>query len=326
LSEGGRPDAASRTWDLLVLGDVNPDILIIDPDPHPVFGQVERIVQAIRMTVGGSSAIMACGAARLGLRVLQAGVVGDDVLGRAILDALASRGVDTSACVVDPALPTGATVVLGNASDRAILTAIGTIDRLRAEDIPAPLLRAVRHVHAGSTAIQPRLRPGLGALFAEARAAGTSTSFDANWDPDERWEGIDPLLANVDIYFPNGEEARRIGGHDDPVEAARAIAHRADAAGRDPALPPLTVAVKLGREGGLAVRGEEALRVPAPPSTVVDTTGAGDAFDAGFVAARLAGRPLGEALALAVACGSLSTRAIGGVDGQPTLEEAESLL
>jgi sugar/nucleoside kinase (ribokinase family) len=327
LSPGVPPaEAGARTWDVLVLGDVNPDILVIDPDPHPVFGQVERIVQAIRMTVGGSSAITACALARLGLRVLQAGVVGDDALGRAMLDALRERGVDTSACVVDAALPTGVTVILGHAADRAILTATGTIDRLRAEDVPAALLRAVRHVHAGSTGIQPRLRAGLPVLFEEARASGASTSFDANWDPDERWEGIDRLLATVDIYFPNAEEARRIGGDDDPLAAARGIVRRADAAGRDPELPPLTVALKLGAEGGLVVRGEAALRVPVPDTRVIDTTGAGDAFDAGFIAGTLGARPLAEVLALAVACGSLSTRAIGGVDGQATLAEAEALL
>jgi sugar/nucleoside kinase (ribokinase family) len=82
------------------------------------------------------------------------------------------------------------------------------------------------------------------------------------------------------------------------------------------------VAVKFGQGGGLAVSGSEIVRSEAVAADVVDTTGAGDSFDAGFMAGRLAGWPLERCLALAVACGSLSTRAAGGTAAQPTMEEA----
>ena len=101
---------------------------------------------------------------------------------------------------------------------------------------------------------------------------------------------------------------------------------RAEAAGREADAGPLTVVVKMGADGALAVRGDEALRLPADKVQVVDSTGAGDGFNAGFLFGFLDGRTLQESLALAVACGTLSTRAIGGVDGQATLEEAEALL
>jgi len=184
----GRP--RSRDTDVYVIGDVNPDILVIDDDAVPEFGQVEKLVGTIRLTVGGSSAITACGLARLGLRVAHGGIVGDDILGHAIVEALRERGVDTSTISVDPAIPTGATVILGKGDHRALLTATGTIDRLRAEDMPRDVLPHIRHVHAGSTAIQPQLRRGLPQLFREARAAGVTSSFDANWDPGRRWEGM----------------------------------------------------------------------------------------------------------------------------------------
>ena len=319
-------ELSTRDADLYVIGDVNPDILVIDADVVPEFGQVEKYVGTIRLTIGGSSAITACGVARLGLRVAHGGVVGDDILGHAILEALRDRGVDTSTVSIDRAIPTGATVHLGTGENRAMLTATGTINRLRAEDVPRETLPLIRHIHAGSTAIQPQLRPGLPALFREARAAGATSSFDTNWDPDRRWEGIDPMLAGTDLFLPNEREAALISGIMDPLEAARALVVRADEAGRDPAAAPLTVAVKLGADGALAVRGEEALRLPAEPAQVVDSTGAGDAFNAGFLYGFLEGRPLDETLALAVACGTLSTRAIGGVDGQATLEEAEAQL
>jgi sugar/nucleoside kinase (ribokinase family) len=287
---------------------------------------VEKLVGTIRLTVGGSSAITACGLARLGLRVAHGGVVGDDLLGHAILEALRDRGVDTSMVSIEPAIPTGATVVLGRGDHRALLTATGTIDRLRAEDVPRDVLARTRHVHAGSTAIQPRLRAGLPALFREARAAGVSTSFDTNWDPERRWTGIDDLLASADVFFPNEREATLITGVADPLAAAHELVNRSMAAGRDEAAGPLGVVVKLGAAGALVVRGDEALRLPADRAQVVDSTGAGDSFDAGYICGLLAGRPLAETLALAVACGTLSTRAIGGVDGQATLDEAEAQL
>jgi sugar/nucleoside kinase (ribokinase family) len=315
-----------RETDVYVIGDVNPDILVIGDDVVPEFGQVEKYVSAIRLTVGGSSAITACGLARLGLRVAHGGVVGDDLLGRLVVEALGEHGVDTSTITVEPAIPTGATVHLGKGDQRAMLTATGTIDRLRAEDVPREVLPHVRHIHAGSTAIQPRLRPGLPDLYRQARAAGVTTSFDTNWDPDQRWEGIDALLATADVFLPNQQEAVLISGLPDPLDAARALADRAAAAGRDATAGPLTVAVKLGAEGALALRGREALRVPADRVQVIDATGAGDAFDAGFLYGFLDGRPLAEMLALGVACGSLSTRAIGGVDGLATLAEATARL
>ena len=94
---------------------------------HFTLGQAETLVDAISLTVGSSSAITACGAARLGLRVGFAGVVGDDDLGRFMLAALADRGIDVDACLVDPSRTTGASVILGRGGDRAILTAVGAI-------------------------------------------------------------------------------------------------------------------------------------------------------------------------------------------------------
>lgn len=182
-TEPARQASEAHEADLFVIGDVNPLILIVDGDVVPEFGQVEKIVGTVRLTIGGSSAITACGAARLGLKVAHGGVVGDDLLGRAVVDALRDHG-----------------------EDRALLTALGTIDRLRAEDVPREALPHDRHLHAGSTAIQPRLRAGLSELFAEARAVGVSTSFDANWDPARRWDDIEGMLAEADVFFADERE------------------------------------------------------------------------------------------------------------------------
>jgi sugar/nucleoside kinase (ribokinase family) len=324
------PDAADpeRDLDLVVVGEINPDVVVTDPDPVPAFGQAERMVESIRLVPGSSSVIAAMGAAHLGLRVAMVGVVGDDALGRFMLDALAGRGIDVSACRVAAGRPTGASVILGNERDRAILTALGTIADVRASDVPAGLLARARHVHVGSYFLQPGLAADVPALFRAAHAAGATTSLDPNWDPSGRWDsGFAAAAAGADILLPNAAEACRLTGLDDVEAAARALAGGGGPFPGTRIPGTRIVAVKDGARGGLALGpAGSVVRATALPVTPVDTTGAGDSFDAGFLAAFLAGRSIAAGLALAVACGSLSTRSPGGTDGQPTLEEAEAAL
>jgi sugar/nucleoside kinase (ribokinase family) len=312
---------ANRDIDILVVGEINPDIVISDPDPVPVFGEVERVVGSIRMTVGSSSAIFACGAAWLDLRVAFCGVVGDDVFGRFMLDAMARRGIDVSACTVDPAVPTGATVILTSGTDRAILTAMGAIGALDIDAVPQSLVARAGHLHSACFYLQERSRDRLPAFFAAARERGQTTSFDTNWDPAEQWDGgVADMLRAADIFFPNAAEARRIAHVDDVEGAARALAAMGSI-GRADGGP--IVAVKLGAEGALACRADGPIvRVPAMPIEPTDTTGAGDSFNGGFLRAWLDGGDLRESLELGAVCGALSTRRSGGVDGQATLAEA----
>jgi sugar/nucleoside kinase (ribokinase family) len=311
--------------DILVVGEINPDIVISDPDPVPVFGEIERIVRSIRMTVGSSSAIFACGAARLDLRVAFCGVVGRDAFGRFMVEEMAGRGIDVSACSVDPDLPTGATVILSSGTDRAMLTGMGAIGALDVDAIPTSLIGRTRHLHSGAFYLQERSRDRLPASFAAARERGVTTSFDTNWDPSDRWDGdVAAMLRASDVFFPNAAEARRIAGIDDVDDAARALA-KLGTVGRTDGGP--IVAVKLAASGALACRAEGPIvRVPAMPMEPTDTTGAGDSFNAGFLRAWFDGGDLRESLELGAVCGALSTRAAGGVDGQATLAEAREAL
>jgi sugar/nucleoside kinase (ribokinase family) len=310
-------DGAGRDIDILVVGEINPDIVVSDPDPVPRFGEVERIVDAIRMTIGSSSAIFACGAARLGLRVAFVGVVGADPFGRFMLEALAARDVDVAACLVDPTRPTGATVILTSGRERAMLTGMGTIGALDVDAVPETLLSRTRHVHAGGFYLQETSRAGLPGFFATARSRGITTSFDTNWDPSGQWDGgVADMLRAADVFFPNEAEATRIARIDDPETAGRALA-ATGAEGRADGGP--IVVVKRGAAGAIACRaGAPIVRTPAMPVEPIDTTGAGDTFNAGFLRAWLAGASLTESLELAAACGALSTLGLGGVDAQPT--------
>ncbi|WP_344881025.1 carbohydrate kinase family protein [Nonomuraea antimicrobica] len=322
------------TFDLLVVGDANPDVIVTGAPRHPEFGQREQLVPAAGLVLGGSGAITAYGAARLGLRTAFVGRVGDDPAGAFVLDALRSGGVDVSACVVGPDVPTAMTVVLVDGDDRAILTAPGCLDRLAADDVPPALIERAAHVHVSSYFLQPVLAAGLTGLFGLARAAGASTSLDTNDDPAGRWAGLAEVLPLTDVLLPNEAEALSIARTlTAAATPAQGRATRPQAGSRDGGLERAVrelaargtlPVVKRGERGALAFADGALVETPARPATVVDAVGAGDSFNAGLLAALLRGLPLRRSMAVAVACGTLSTRAAGGTAAQPTWEEATS--
>jgi sugar/nucleoside kinase (ribokinase family) len=260
--------------------------------------------------LGGSAAIVACGLARLGVRTALAATVGDDAYGRFVREALDARGVDTRWIRTDPAVATGISVVL-SAGDRAILTYPGTIATTGPEVIDEDLVTSVRHLHSASFFLLPRLAPYLPGVLARAHQAGATTSLDTNWDPAQEWAGVGVLLDHTDVLFPNAAELVALTGRSDHDEAARLVLDRG-----------CQVALKDGAAGGVLWQAPDLVtRVPAPEVDPVDTTGAGDSFDAGFISGLVAGLSREECLVRAVTCGSLSTRAVGGTAGQPTLDE-----
>lgn len=315
------PRAAADPIDLLVAGDAVPDVIVGDVAYEIAFGQAETLVDRGTLTIGGSSAIMACGAARLGLRVAFVGALGDDAAGRFMLDELTACGVDVSGCVVLAGQPTGLTVHLvraGAQRDRAMLTSLGCVGELTPDMVRGALARPARHLHVGSFYLLPQLAAGLAGLFAEVHRAGGTTSLDPQGDWQGRWQGgLREALRESDLYLPNRDEA---------VAVAASLGEGGDASDEAllvtlAALGPLPV-VKCGAQGAASLDRTAVVRAGALPGTPVDTVGAGDSFDAGLVYGHLQGWPVARSLALATACGSLSTRASGGIAAQPTLDEA----
>ncbi len=311
MSSGNAP---SRAFDLLVAGEINPD-LILTGDVEPVFGQVEKCVDSAHLTIGSSSVIFACGAARLGLRVAFAGKCGDDLFGRFMLESMQACGIDIRAVKVVPGEKTGLSVILNRGSDRAILTFPGLIASLTAREVTDDLLQQARHLHIASYFLQTALQSGLPDLFRRARRLGLTTSLDPNYDPGQSWQGIRELLPWTDVFLPNQTEACSLAGVDDPEEAARVLGSQVS-----------TVAMKWGARGAVGVQNGHMAQVPALSVEVVDTVGAGDSFDAGFLYGVLHGWTLEACLRMGVVCGSLSTRAAGGTAAQPTLAEALDVL
>lgn len=301
-------------YDILVAGEINPD-LILSGNVTPEFGQVEKLVENAALTIGSSSAIFACGAARLGLRVAFIGVCGDDVFGRFMLDEMTKRGVDVSHVIVRAEGQTGLSVILNQGSDRAILTHPGLIAELQASNLSDALLRQSKHLHVASYFLQTKLQPDLPNLFRRARLFGLTTSLDTNYDPSETWSGFDELLSLTNVFLPNEKEAASLSGEANVELAAGRLGSRVEA-----------LAIKLGKDGALGISKGQRVRVNSIPVTVVDTVGAGDSFDAGFLYGYLNGWNMEKNLRLACVCGALSTQRAGGTDGQPTLEQALSLV
>ena len=310
--------APARVPTVLVVGDVNPDV-ILDGDVVPHFGQVEQVLSGAAQVIGGSAAIAANGLARLGIRTAVNGIVGDDERGRFMVAELRAAGVDVDQIAVDCDHPTGLSVILNAVDDRAILTLPGTIPLLGARDV----LGAVDalhpdHVHFASFFLLPGLARDLSTVLDALRERGITASLDTNWDPFGAWDGLADVIPRLDYLFPNLEELRAIAARllapfeRDDIEAATAVA----------SLGP-TVVVKAGSAGGWSVtpRGELA-KAAGLPVVVADTAGAGDSFDAGYLAAVASG-VVDESVRVrwAAVAGSLSARGVGGTGSQPTAEE-----
>lgn len=304
--------------DVLVVGDANPDLLLTG-DTVPRFGQAEQLLDSAELLLGGSAAIVACGLARLGVRTALAAVVGADQFGAVVLDRLRDGGVDVSAVEIDADRPTGLSVVLSEPGDRAILTLPGTIPVLTAEAVRAAIARLrPRHVHFASYFLLPGLAAELPALLDEVAASGASISLDTNWDPAEHWAGLREVLPRVDVFLPNEEEALAIAG----ALGGSSYTDRDEAAAALSALG-CRVVVKAGADGGVAFEGGQAAgSAPGLVLDVVDTTGAGDSFDAGYLAALLGGvEQEADRLRWVAVAGSLSVRGTGGTGAQATRDE-----
>jgi sugar/nucleoside kinase (ribokinase family) len=173
---------------------------------------------------------------------------------------------------------------------------------LRAGDVPSAYLARARHLHVGCYFFQRKLQPGTPALFRRARALGLTTSLDCNWDPTEKWDsGIRKVLKETDVFFPNEDEAVRLAGGGDVPSAAAELARLAR-----------IVVVKMGAKGALVHGPAGAFEVPAVKVKVVESTGAGDSFDAGFLTRFVHGASLEECAAAGAKAGARAVTRVGG--------------
>lgn len=303
MSAGGRR--------IVVVGDVMTDVVaVLDQELRPDTDTPGRV----RTQGGGSAANTAHWLGAGAAAVTYVGCVGDDELGRAACAALAAAGVELEV-TVDPTVPTGTCVVIvAPDGGRTMVPDPGANTSLRREHLPDRLLRAGDHLHlSGYTLLRPQTRAAALGLLADARRAGMSTSVDvASAGPisDVGADEVRRWLRGVDLVLANDDEASALtpAGSEGPAAQAAALARELGA----------TVVVKRGADGAVAATPDgTTVHRPAAPVTVVDSTGAGDAFAAGLLAGGdLAGDPdrLGRALEAAAA---VAARAVAQVGARP---------
>lgn len=300
---------------ILIAGELNPDLILRDYHKFPTLGE-EVLVSGCLLTLGSSSAICAVGMARLGDEVAFAANVGRDAYGDFCSAALERDGVDVSLVNHRADLETGITVSITSSKDRALVTYPGSIASLSPADLPADVFAGRNHFHISSYFLQEGLRPHVRRLFADARRAGLTTSLDTGYDPSETWSAdVRETLQEVDVFLPNESELRAISGRQDVANGLRTLDNG-----------HTLIVAKLGMRGCAALRDGKLLEIPTFPVNAVDSTGAGDSFNSGFLHAWLCGMPLEVCLRTGAACGALSTRALGGTTSQPSWPEVQALL
>lgn len=300
------PTSSSRPFDIALVGETNLDLILYGlPEHMPV--EREILGTDFQTTLGGSSAILAHNLAILGTRTAFLTEVGDDPFGTIAHDYLQQSGVDLSRLRRKPGATTGVTVLLPHGRRRHILTYPGVMAELTVDDLDLTYLTSARHFHLSSLFLQTGLHRGLPQLFDTLRAAGLTLSLDTNDDPSGLWRGVlDTLLDKIDILLPNEDELLRIADADTLEHALDKLAPRI----------PLIV-VKCGSRGAVIQRQTQhgPQRDVIPPLTVqpVDTIGAGDSFNAGFLHAWLNGNDPLRSAAFGNITGALSTLRPGGV-------------
>lgn len=296
-----------KRFDVLAVGELNPDLILAGITAEKPRLGVEQEFQRHHLTLGSSTAISCLLMQRLGLATAMSACVGNDDYGRFCRSALDEAGVDTGMITVVAGVATGLTVCLPYPNDRLLLTAKGTMAMNPALRITPEILRTARHLHVGSFFLQTSLRPALADLFGMARRLGLSTSLDTGWDPDEHWLGDDlrGALAQTSYFFPNELEFQRLTGTSDPFAGSATLR----------GFGVETVVLKRGVRGAVAFGSEGRAEHSGYIAEPIDATGAGDAFNAGYLTAMLRGKPIGERLAFGNACGAMTVSAIGGTGG-----------
>jgi len=293
---------SSRKFDFSVVGELNLDLVLYGLPPELELDR-EHIASDMRLTLGSSSAIFAHNLALLGNRVAFHSAIGADALGELCLTRLAESGTDVSAVRKFPDKQTGLTVILPRPVKRYILTFPGVMADMRFEDLDLDLVFSAQHLHISSLFLQRALRPRVAELFRLAKKAGLTTSLDTNDDPDGRWDLDNDIFRHLDVLLPNESEACRLAKGATPEASLETLAKQV----------PL-VAMKRGERGAVAKRGEVEVVSSPFPTEAVDSIGAGDSFDAGFLHQYIRGASLEVCLRFGNLTGALSTTRQGGTE------------
>ncbi len=298
----------TKPYSVVCLGNVLVDILVKPVEQLPALGGLLP-VDHIEMAMGGCASNTAVALSRLGVSTSLWGKLGQDFFSDFALKELKKAGVETSGVILDKVAETSATVVLVNRNaQRSFLHAMAANDLIRQKDLKLSKLSRYQHLHVGGYFLFPELdgKP-MADILKRAQKQGLITSLDTAWDLKGRWmKALKPCLPYLDYFMPSEREVKMLLGYTDPVKAAKAFIQ----------LGAKAVVVKLGEKGSCLLNREGLeLRVPAYRAKVVDTTGAGDCFCAGFIKGLSLGWKLEQSLQLGNAVGACAVEALGATAG-----------
>jgi sugar/nucleoside kinase (ribokinase family) len=296
--------------DVIVIGELNVDIILNEIESLPVIGK-EIMANKMSVTLGSSSAIFASNLSSLGPRVAFIGKIGEDNFAEVVLSSLEGKNVDTSRIIKSKSLSTGATIVLNYDQDRANVTYPGAMNDLKLEDIDFEFLSGARHMHFANCFMQPGIRNDLITLFRRTKELGLTTSFDPQWDPEEKWDlPLEELLPHVDVFLPNIAEFKLLSGSNTVEEGLNKLKHYSH-----------YIVIKNGSEGAMGWNGKDLIvRHAFKNDRVVDCVGAGDSFDAGFIKDFIQSFPMQRCLETGALTGAINTTRAGGTGAFENLE------
>lgn len=301
-----------KKWDVYVTGDINVDLLVQGLDKLPLPGQ-EVNVNNIELCVGGGAALFTLGLAKLGVNTVFDGVLGNDMYGKFILEELKNKSIDTTLLKISSKNRTGVSIALTNEKDRAFITYIGSNAEveLNIDDN----VNLAKHIHLTSYRGRSNHETYINALK-KIKASDISVSFDVGWDDTGDWyEGIYEIISYVDIFFINEMEAINYSRCQTVEEAIKKFSKYCN-----------NIVVKMGSKGSISYKNGEIETANAYKVKAVDTTGAGDSFNAGYVYGFLRGEELKKCLEYGNACGALSVTEFGGNAGFPYEESLHEFI
>ena len=300
--------------DVLSLGIYVVDVLGRPIDQFPEKGKL-ALFDELEIHTGGCANNTALALARLGISAGAMGKIGTDAFGNLILKILTDNGVDTTGMRQDAGVRTSFTfVAIASDGERTFCHYIGANGKLCEVDLDWELIKTAKILHIAGALVMPSFDGApMAKVLREAKVQGITTSLDTAYDATGKWmETLAPCLQYVDIFMPSIVEAQQLTGLSECREIAQFLRSNYNIE---------IIAIKMGENGSYVSTSGMELSVPAYPVNVVDGTGAGDAYCAGFLAGTIMGWDLQAAAELASATGAACVTAIGTTAGIQSLEE-----
>lgn len=299
--------------DVLSLGVFVVDVLGRPIDRFPEKGELELFDQ-LEIHSGGCANNTAISLARLGISVGAVGKIGKDHFGDLILQSLNENNVDTIGIQRDGNVNTSFTfVAIASDGERSFCHYIGANGVFNLDSINWDLIKTTKILHIAGALVMPQFDGNpMAKVLQKAKTLGITTSLDTAWDATGKWlETLEPCLPFVDIFLPSFTEAQQLTGKSDLTEISAFL--------RSYGIN--TIGIKMGKEGSYIFSDDEELYIPAYSVDIIDATGAGDAYVAGFLTGTIKGWDLKTTAELASAAGAACVTAIGTTAGIKSLEE-----